>query len=291
MIRLWIARNASLPIREQLSAQLLLGILSRKLAPGEKLPSVRELARRLKIHGNTVLAAYRDLARRGWVRARGGSGVFVREFKWPTSQGGLDDLVRTWVEDAQKLGYSLADIQAALDRMRPAGFVVMDPDPELARILAAEASEAMGQPVGFASLENLPSGALILAQAGQVDHVARAVGDRPFRVIHVKSMQEVLAGRQRPPFPILIGVVSRSPQIREWAATLLSSLGFDAASVLVRDPADPTFAHGLSMCAVVACNIVAAADLPAGLPAAARPVIFRLLSEESLAELRTLVSS
>lgn len=286
MIRLWISRKSSLPIREQLSAQLLLGILSRKLAPGEKLPSVRELARRLKIHGNTVLTVYRDLAQRGWVRAQGGSGVFVREFKWTTGKGGLDELVRSWVEDAQTLGYSLADVQAALERLRPASFVVMDPDPELARILAAEASEAVGQPVGVAPLENPPTGALILAQAGQADQVARAVGDRPFRVIHVKSMQEVLAGRQRPPFPILIGVVSRSPQIREWAGTLLSSLGFDAAQVLLRDPADPAFADGLSLCAVVACDVVAAADLPAP----ARPVVFRLLSEDSLAELRALAS-
>jgi len=286
MIRLWISRNSSLPIREQLSAQLLLGILSRKLAPGEKLPSVRELARRLKIHANTVLAVYRDLAQRGWVRAQGGNGVFVREFKWTTGKGGLDELVRSWVEDAQTLGYSLADVQAALERMRPAGFVVMDPDLELARILAAEASEAMGHPVGFASLDNPPAGALILAQAGQADHVARAVGDRPFRVIHLKSMQEVLAGRQRPPFPILIGVVSRSPQVREWAGTLLSSLGFDAESVLLRDPAVPSFTEGLSMCAVIASDVVAAVDLPAP----SRPMVLRLLSEESLAELRAFVA-
>ena len=85
MIRLWISRRSALPIREQLSAQLLLGILSRKLPPGEKLPSVRDLARRLKIQGNTVLAVYRDLAERGWVQAQPGSGVFVRRLRWPPS--------------------------------------------------------------------------------------------------------------------------------------------------------------------------------------------------------------
>ena len=83
MIRLWISRESSIPIREQLSSQLLLGILSRRLAPGEKLPSVRDLARRLAIHGNTVHAVYRDLAKRGWVQARPGSGVFVAELRKP----------------------------------------------------------------------------------------------------------------------------------------------------------------------------------------------------------------
>ena len=33
MIRIWLARDNPIPIREQLSAQLLLGILSRRVAP------------------------------------------------------------------------------------------------------------------------------------------------------------------------------------------------------------------------------------------------------------------
>jgi hypothetical protein len=48
MIRLWLSRDKSIPVQEQLGAQLLFGILSRKVAPGERLPSVRALARRLK---------------------------------------------------------------------------------------------------------------------------------------------------------------------------------------------------------------------------------------------------
>ena len=100
MIRLWISRESSISIREQLSSQLLLGILSRRLAPGEKLPSVRELARRLAIHGNTVHAVYRDLAKRGWVQARPGSGVFVVELQLPTLEVGIDDLVRSWILEA-----------------------------------------------------------------------------------------------------------------------------------------------------------------------------------------------
>ena len=79
MVTLWLSREHTISIREQLSAQLLLGIVSQRLPPGERLPSVRELARRLGIHANTVSAAYRDLAARGWVSKRRGSGVYVRD--------------------------------------------------------------------------------------------------------------------------------------------------------------------------------------------------------------------
>jgi hypothetical protein len=40
-MRLWITRTSELPIREQLVNQIVLGILSKELPPGYKLPSVR----------------------------------------------------------------------------------------------------------------------------------------------------------------------------------------------------------------------------------------------------------
>lgn len=294
MIRLWISRDASLPIREQLSAQLLLGILSRKLAPGEKLPSVRDLARRQSIHGNTVLAVYRDLAKRGWVTSEPGRGVFVRQFPWPAPPQGdvtLDDLIRAWLSEAKALGYSLEDVQSALARHpqpSPAHrLLVVDADPELARVLAAELTAALGQTVASGSYEAVAPGDCVLASSGQAEHVARALGNTTFHLIHLKAMQDVLAGQQRPPFPVLIGVVSRSPSIRAWAGTLLSSLGFDTDSVLLRDPSEPGWPDGLSTCHITATDVVAALAFPSHL----RPSIFRLVSEESLVEVRQLVTA
>lgn len=295
MIRLWISRQASLPIREQLSAQLLLGILSRRLAPGEKLPSVRDLARRLKIHGNTVLAVYRDLAKRGWLEAHAGSGVFVRESSWPSSDGGLDDLVRALVSEAQTLGYSVEDVQAALARqtqtVRPERLVVVDSDVELARVLAAEIAAAVGQEVGSASCEEaehgMSPGHYAVASSGQAEHVAHALRGAKFGVIHLKSMQDVLAGQKRPSFPVLIGIASRSPSILTWASTLLSSLGFDADSVLLRDPSQPEWTDGLATCHILAADVLSTLAFPDRF----RPIVFRLVSEESLAELRRLVTA
>lgn len=82
-----------------MSSQLLFGILSGKLAPGEKLLRVRNLARHLKIHGNTMLAVYLDLAQCGWMHGQTGSGVFVRRLALPSAGDGLDELARGWLAE------------------------------------------------------------------------------------------------------------------------------------------------------------------------------------------------
>lgn len=53
--------------------QILAGILQ----PGDKLPSVRELAAQLTINPNTIQRAYRDLEAQGWVASVQGKGCFV----------------------------------------------------------------------------------------------------------------------------------------------------------------------------------------------------------------------
>ena len=55
--------------REQIAA----GILQ----PGEKLPSVRELAAALTINPNTIQRAYRQLEMEGWIATVPGKGCFV----------------------------------------------------------------------------------------------------------------------------------------------------------------------------------------------------------------------
>src|SRR5258708_39685326 len=77
-MRFWITKNSELPVREQLVRQVLLGILSEDLPAGQRLPSVRALARRHNIHANTVSAAYHDLLQKGWLELRRGSGLYVR---------------------------------------------------------------------------------------------------------------------------------------------------------------------------------------------------------------------
>ena len=57
----------ALPIYEQLRDQIVLGIASKKLAPGETLPSVRRLAADLGINFHTVNKAYTILCDEGYI--------------------------------------------------------------------------------------------------------------------------------------------------------------------------------------------------------------------------------
>ena len=75
-----IIRNTdSQPIYEQIAAQLRRQILSGALAPGEALPSIRGLAKDLKISVITTKRAYDKLEAQGLINTVAGKGCFVAE--------------------------------------------------------------------------------------------------------------------------------------------------------------------------------------------------------------------
>ena len=67
------------PIYEQIRQEFTRLILSGAIAPGEKLPSVRELAGALSINPNTIQRAYRELESSGYVISVPGKGSFAAE--------------------------------------------------------------------------------------------------------------------------------------------------------------------------------------------------------------------
>ena len=73
-----LARRAETTLAEQLSARFAEHIRQRLLAPGARLPSVRECARRHAVSPHTVVAAYDQLLALGLVDARRQRGFFVR---------------------------------------------------------------------------------------------------------------------------------------------------------------------------------------------------------------------
>src|SRR4051812_3102279 len=104
-----LTRESPVPLRAQLALQVEVAIVTGQLPPGKKLPSVRELARRLKLHHNTIAAAYGDLTERGLVEARRGSGLYVsrRSQPAPPDQAReLDELIASFLELARARGYS-----------------------------------------------------------------------------------------------------------------------------------------------------------------------------------------
>src|SRR5207302_10858127 len=145
-MRFWITKNSELSIREQLVRQVLLGILSEDLPPGQKLPSVRALARRHHIHSNTVSAAYHDLLVRGWLELRRGSGLYVRSLD-PAGDGRseLDGLLVTLLQAARSRGHEPEDVLQRLEHLvRPRHYeriLVAEPEPAMREILQAEIGE------------------------------------------------------------------------------------------------------------------------------------------------------
>jgi GntR family transcriptional regulator len=69
--------SESVPIFEQIMAQVVFGVASGALRAGELIPSIRELAEWLKVHPNTVAKAYLQLENEGLITARRGKGMEV----------------------------------------------------------------------------------------------------------------------------------------------------------------------------------------------------------------------
>jgi DNA-binding transcriptional regulator YhcF (GntR family) len=146
-----IDKRSDVPVREQVREQIIYLIATGQLPVGSVLPSVRELARRLKIHHNTVSQAYSLLAERGWLIQRRGSKLVVSpgaarsELK---DFSDLDDLIDRAIRFARSRGYSLQDLTARV-RLRLAAqpadhFLVVAPERELGEIMRSELAAAVG---------------------------------------------------------------------------------------------------------------------------------------------------
>ncbi len=106
------------PLYEQIAARVRMAVAAGELVPGDALPSVRSLARSLRVNPATVVQAYRDLAADGFVELRHGQGTFIREV--PTflrdeeRAAQATKLVRTMLQDAARLGIGADEIARAL---------------------------------------------------------------------------------------------------------------------------------------------------------------------------------
>ncbi|HEX8141387.1 MAG TPA: GntR family transcriptional regulator [Pyrinomonadaceae bacterium] len=285
-------------MREQLTAQIVLGITSGDLASGERLPSTRELARRFSIHANTVSAAYRELARRGWVEFRKGSGVYVRGLAphVPVDDGlELDQLIQTFLQLARDRGFSLAEIRGRvkdwLGLQPPDRFLVIEPDEELRRILVTEIREATRFPVSGASPEQCADArvralAAPVALYGQAERVRDVLGPGVACLfLHSRSVPESMQGQERPVGDALITVVSHWPDFLRWSRTMLLAAELDPDMLSFRDAREPGWQKGLRASAFVVTDALTASLLPADI----RTRIFRIIADSSLAELREYV--
>ena len=72
-----ISNTAGIPIYEQIKEQIKAAIFNGQLNEGDLLPSIRQLAKDLKISVITTMSAYSDLEHEGFVVNMQGKGCFV----------------------------------------------------------------------------------------------------------------------------------------------------------------------------------------------------------------------
>jgi GntR family transcriptional regulator len=109
-----ITPAAGVPIYQQLTGQICSAIARGRLAPDERLPSVRELSQALVVNPNTVARAYTELERDGTLYTRPGMGVFVSKSPAPLAKAErrerlIPDL-DTLLVSAVRFGCSIAEL-------------------------------------------------------------------------------------------------------------------------------------------------------------------------------------
>ena len=114
----YISHSSNKPIYEQIMAQIKSQILSGVLKEGDALPSIRVLARELRISVITTNRAYDELEHEGLLHSVAGKGTFVaaanpqllREEKMRQ----LEDLLQKAVDSAKEHGFSLEELTRIL---------------------------------------------------------------------------------------------------------------------------------------------------------------------------------
>ena len=105
------------PIYAQLLERIQLQIVSGTYGPGDKLPSVRELAAEASVNPNTMQKAFAELERSGLIVTKRTSGRFVTEDKDMITQIRTQlskEEALSFIEQMKELGFEKNDILALL---------------------------------------------------------------------------------------------------------------------------------------------------------------------------------
>lgn len=118
-MKIIIHHSSMVPIYEQLVDQIKTMILNEELNPGEILPSVRDLAKELKISALTVKKSYDTLEAEGFTITVHGKGTYVaqanRDAKLQEQQKEIEAEFDHAIEKARRYGMTEEDIRAVFD--------------------------------------------------------------------------------------------------------------------------------------------------------------------------------
>lgn len=235
-MKISLSKNSDVSLRQQLAEQIVLLITTGELRTGQQLPSVRALARLIKIHHNTVSEAYQDLVRRNWLTRRRGSRlvVGVHSAVGQKSPSSLDELINESIQRAKQMGYSLQTLTECarnhLLAQPPDHVLVVEQEPGLREIIRYEVQKKLAWPVESCAFEQIakePSlvmGAQVFAPNHIIEELRPLVPqNRPSVSITYSRADEHVALIQGLKKPSLIAAVSISESLLKTARSLFAS--------------------------------------------------------------------
>lgn len=291
-MKIWLSKNSEVSVREQLIAQITLGVTSSDLKPGEKLPSTRELARRFQIHPNTVSAAYRELTELGLVKIRQGSGVYICENTPDKNKSliELDGLIADFKREAQVRGFAMEEVQSRLkdwfEIEKPQRYLVVESEAGLRRILIEEIRAATGHQTSGISFENfaeMETDAQIVAMTDEVSRINEILPPHKTCIfLRANSVPDSLQGETRPSEDALIAIVSHWDRFMNLAKMFLLAARIDAETLVMRSTSEENWRRGLQNASLIICDSVTAKEFPNN----ERTRVFRIISDSSISELK-----
>ncbi len=118
MITFRLDLQSGVPVYRQIIDQVHAARASGELKPGERLPTMRQLAVDLSINPNTVVRAYRELELTGILNTHQGTGTFVSHKPVETNDADrekrLDQFAAEVVARAGREGFTVKELRARL---------------------------------------------------------------------------------------------------------------------------------------------------------------------------------
>ncbi len=110
--------KSGVPFYRQIIERVKYGIARGLLAPGDQLPTVRQLAADLSVNPNTVIRAYREMEIEGVLDTQQGSGTFVGDHRPEIDElersRMLDQIITEFLARASNYGLTLAEVLEGL---------------------------------------------------------------------------------------------------------------------------------------------------------------------------------
>lgn len=118
-MQIYISNSSEKPIYEQICAQVKTAILNNELKEGEALPSIRYLAKELRISVITTKRAYEELEKSGFITTQAGRGSFVslknKEIVREELYRQIEDMLQKAVTIAQTANISKEEVIEILE--------------------------------------------------------------------------------------------------------------------------------------------------------------------------------